>query len=82
MAYEYVYDARQVDLKKIAYDFEYELDNWPVDPHLYQELVAAIEELAADASVRRSAVSVLLQGAELCDRLRWPESEFADSTTV
>jgi ribosomal peptide maturation radical SAM protein 1 len=44
MAYEYVYDARQVDLKKIAYDFEYELDNWPVDPHLYQELVAAIEE--------------------------------------
>ncbi len=43
MAYEYVYDARQVDLKKIAYDVEYELDNWPVDPHLYQELVAAIE---------------------------------------
>ena len=43
MAYEYVYDERQVDLKKIAYDFEYELDNWPVDPHLYQELVAAIE---------------------------------------
>jgi len=43
MAYEYVYDARQVDLNKIAYDFEYELDNWPVDPHLYQELVAAIE---------------------------------------
>lgn len=43
MAYEYVYDARQVDLKKIAYDFEYELDNWRVDPHLYQELVAAIE---------------------------------------
>jgi ribosomal peptide maturation radical SAM protein 1 len=43
MAYEYVYDARQVDLKKIAYDFEYELDHWPVDPHLYQELVAAIE---------------------------------------
>jgi hypothetical protein len=43
MAYEYVYDARQVDLKKIAYDFEYELDNWPVDPHLYQELVTAIE---------------------------------------
>ncbi|MBX3327046.1 MAG: RiPP maturation radical SAM C-methyltransferase [Nitrospira sp.] len=43
MAYEYVYDARQVDLKKIAYDFEYELDNWLVDPHRYQELVAAIE---------------------------------------
>jgi ribosomal peptide maturation radical SAM protein 1 len=43
MAYEYVYDARKVDLKKIAYDFEYELDNWPVDPHVYQELVAAIE---------------------------------------
>lgn len=43
MAYEYVYDARQVDLKKIAYDFEYELDHWPVDPHLYQELVTVIE---------------------------------------
>ena len=43
MAYEYVYDGRQVDLKKIAYDFEYELENWPVDPHVYQELVAAIE---------------------------------------
>jgi ribosomal peptide maturation radical SAM protein 1 len=43
MAYEYVYDARQVDLKKIAYDFEYELDHWPVDPHVYQELIAAIE---------------------------------------
>jgi ribosomal peptide maturation radical SAM protein 1 len=43
MAYEYVYDARQVDLKKIAYDFEYELDNWPVDPHLYQDLVSEIE---------------------------------------
>lgn len=43
MAYEYVYDARQVDLGKIAYDFEYELENWPVDPHVYQELVSAIE---------------------------------------
>lgn len=43
MAYNYVYDAKRVDLKKIAYDFEYELDNWTVDPHLYQELVAAIE---------------------------------------
>ncbi len=43
MAYEYVYDGRQVDLGKIAYDFEYELENWPVDPHVYQELVAAIE---------------------------------------
>ena len=43
MAYEYVYDVRQVDLKKIAYDFEYELDSWQVDPHLYQELVGAIE---------------------------------------
>ncbi|ALA56482.1 RiPP maturation radical SAM C-methyltransferase [Nitrospira moscoviensis] len=43
MAYEYVYDGRRVDLNKIAYDFEYELDNWPVDPHVYQELVSAIE---------------------------------------
>jgi hypothetical protein len=43
LAYQYVYDARQVDLNKIAYDFEYELDDWPVDPHIYQELVAAVE---------------------------------------
>ena len=43
MAYEYVYDARQVDLNKIAYDFEYELDNWPVDPDVYRDLVTAIE---------------------------------------
>jgi ribosomal peptide maturation radical SAM protein 1 len=43
-AYEYIYDARQVDLKKIAYDFEYELDNWTVDPHLYQELVDLVGE--------------------------------------
>ncbi len=42
-AYEYVYDSRQVEVKKIAYDFEYELDDWPVDPHLYQELITAIE---------------------------------------
>jgi hypothetical protein len=33
-----------VDLKKIAYDFEYELDNWNVDPHLYQELVGLVQE--------------------------------------
>jgi ribosomal peptide maturation radical SAM protein 1 len=42
LAYEYVYDGRQVDLQKIAYDFEYELDNWPVDPHVYQELVDVV----------------------------------------
>ncbi len=44
MAYEYVYDAARLDLLKIAYDFEYELDHWPVDPHLYQELVGLVEE--------------------------------------
>ncbi len=43
-AYEYVYDARQVDLNKIAYDFEYELDSWNVDPHLYQELINLVQE--------------------------------------
>lgn len=43
-AYEYVYDARQVDVNKIAYDFEYELDSWNVDPHLYQELVDLVQE--------------------------------------
>ncbi|MBI5855409.1 MAG: RiPP maturation radical SAM protein 1 [Nitrospirae bacterium] len=44
MAYEYVYDARQVDLQKIAYDFEYELDHWPIEPNLYRELAEAVEE--------------------------------------
>ena len=43
-AYEYVYDARQVDLMKIAYDFEYELDDWKVDPHVYQELVNLVHD--------------------------------------
>lgn len=43
LAYEYVYDARQVDLKRIAYDFEYELENWPVDPHVFEELISMIE---------------------------------------
>ena len=43
MAYEYVYDTRQVDVKKIAYDFEYELDQWPVAPHVYQDLINAVE---------------------------------------
>jgi hypothetical protein len=43
-AYEYIYDTRQVDLRKIAYDFEYELDNWNVDPHVYQELVDLVQE--------------------------------------
>ena len=28
---------------KIAYDFEYELENWLVDPHDYQELLTAIK---------------------------------------
>ncbi len=44
MAYSYVYDARQVDLTKISYDFEYELDDWPVDPHVYQELMETVQE--------------------------------------
>jgi ribosomal peptide maturation radical SAM protein 1 len=43
-AYEYVYDARLVDVKKIAYDFEYELDNWNVDRQVYQELVDLVQE--------------------------------------
>jgi ribosomal peptide maturation radical SAM protein 1 len=43
-AYEYVYDARYVDLKKIAYDFEYELDNWNVDQQVYQELIDLVQE--------------------------------------
>ncbi|MCK6494164.1 MAG: RiPP maturation radical SAM C-methyltransferase [Nitrospira sp.] len=44
LAYPYVYDGRQVDLMKIAYDFEYELDRWAVDPDVYQELVEIVQE--------------------------------------
>lgn len=43
LAYEYVYDARQVDLHKIAYDFEYEID-WKVSPSLYEEFTRLIQE--------------------------------------
>ncbi len=42
MAYQYVYDARKVDLHKIAYDFEYEVD-WQVDPALYEELIGVVQ---------------------------------------
>jgi ribosomal peptide maturation radical SAM protein 1 len=44
MAYEYVYDPSRVNLEKIAYDFEYDLENWPVEPQVYQELVDQIGE--------------------------------------
>jgi len=43
MAYQYVYDERLVDLSRIAYDFEYELEHPSVDEHRYQELVEAVE---------------------------------------
>jgi hypothetical protein len=43
MAYDYVYDSRCVDLTKIAYDFEYELD-WKVDPALYEELTRSVHD--------------------------------------
>ncbi|MGQ0811583.1 MAG: RiPP maturation radical SAM C-methyltransferase [Nitrospiraceae bacterium] len=44
LAYEYVYDARKVDLTRIAYDFEYEIDGWKVEPHLYRELTELVQE--------------------------------------
>jgi ribosomal peptide maturation radical SAM protein 1 len=43
LAYEYVYDPARVDLNKIAYDFEYEID-WKVDPGIYEELMAAVQD--------------------------------------
>lgn len=43
LAYGYVYDERKVDLNKIAYDFEYEID-WKVDPRLYEDFVRLIRE--------------------------------------
>ena len=45
-AYEYVYDARKVDLNRIAYDFEYEID-WKVDPALYDQLCSLVQEWRA-----------------------------------
>jgi len=45
-AYEYVYDSRTVDLSKIAYDFEYEID-WKVDPALYEQLINLVQEWRA-----------------------------------
>lgn len=41
MAYEYVYDPEKVDLMKVAYDFEYEVDQ-RVDPDLFRELVEVL----------------------------------------
>ncbi len=43
MAYEYVYDPAKIDLMKVAYDFEYEVEQ-RVDPHLFRELVEAARE--------------------------------------
>jgi ribosomal peptide maturation radical SAM protein 1 len=43
LAYAYVYDPQRVDLNKIAYDFEYEID-WKVDPAVYEELMRVVHE--------------------------------------
>ena len=43
MAYEYVYDPKSIDLNKIAYDFEYEVDA-KVDPALFAELTGLAAE--------------------------------------
>ncbi|MEW6544834.1 MAG: RiPP maturation radical SAM C-methyltransferase [Nitrospirota bacterium] len=42
-AYAYVYDPRVVDLNKIAYDFEYEIDT-RVSPDLYGELAGLVRD--------------------------------------
>ena len=43
LAYGYVYDEQKVDLNKIAYDFEYEID-WKVDPHVYEDFVRLVRD--------------------------------------
>ncbi len=43
LAYGYVYDERQVDLNKIAYDFEYDID-WKVSHSLYEEFIRLVQE--------------------------------------
>ncbi len=42
LAYGYVYDERKVDLWKIAYDFEYDID-WKVDPQVYEEFIHQVQ---------------------------------------
>ncbi|MBI4401895.1 MAG: RiPP maturation radical SAM protein 1, partial [Nitrospirae bacterium] len=44
LAYEYVYNPAVVDLKKIAYDFEYELFDWRIDPGVYEELTRVVHD--------------------------------------
>jgi len=43
LAYHYVYDPRVVDLQKIAYDFEYEIEQ-KVMPGLYEELTQLVRD--------------------------------------
>jgi len=43
VAYDYVYDPKSIDLNKIAYDFEYEVDS-KLDPALFAELTALAAE--------------------------------------
>lgn len=43
LAYGYVYDERKVDLNKIAYDFEYDID-WKVDPQVYDDFVRLVRK--------------------------------------
>ena len=43
MAYEYVYDPKRIDLNKIAYDFEYEVDA-KIDANLFEELTGLAAE--------------------------------------
>ncbi len=43
LAYSYVYDERKMDLWKIAYDFEYDID-WKVDPRLYEEFTLLVQQ--------------------------------------
>jgi len=40
VAYDYVYDPDVIDLKKVAYDFEYDVDS-KVDPSLFDELTGS-----------------------------------------
>lgn len=43
VAYGYVYDPSRIDLNKIAYDFEYEVEH-RVDPELVEELIALTDQ--------------------------------------
>jgi ribosomal peptide maturation radical SAM protein 1 len=91
LAYQYVYDERIVNLNKIAYDFEYEVDRWRVDPSLFEELNRAVQNwqrrYAADDKPflyysKAPSYVTIYDGrgtAPVAERFEWPEAGIIDT---